>query len=146
MIIAIDFDGTCVAHAYPEIGHEIGAPAVLRALAASGHQLILWTVRSGEHLAAAEEWFVKHEIPLYGVNKNPQQSSWSASPKCHANLFIDDLALGAPLLSPAGGARRYIDWRTVALRFIDENTIDLTKLVAAPLKVCEDLNALVNAR
>ena len=30
--IAIDFDGTCVVHKYPEIGKDIGAVAVLREL------------------------------------------------------------------------------------------------------------------
>ena len=30
MIIALDFDGTCVKHAYPKIGEDIGAVPVLK--------------------------------------------------------------------------------------------------------------------
>ena len=45
MIIAIDFDGTCVTHEYPKIGKDIGAVDTLRALVAKGHKLILWTMR-----------------------------------------------------------------------------------------------------
>lgn len=32
MIIAVDFDGTCVSHEYPNIGKNIGAALVLKAL------------------------------------------------------------------------------------------------------------------
>jgi len=46
MIIAVDFDGTCVKHAYPEIGDEIGAAPVLKELTDCGHQLILYTMRA----------------------------------------------------------------------------------------------------
>lgn len=111
-IIAVDFDGTCVEHAYPAVGADIGAAPVLRALTEAGHQLILWTVRSGDNLKAAEEWFARNNIPLYGVNKNPQQAGWSASPKAHANLFIDDLAFGCPLVRPFD-RRAFVDWRAV---------------------------------
>lgn len=34
MFIAVDFDGTCVANEYPNIGREIGAAEVLRGLVA----------------------------------------------------------------------------------------------------------------
>lgn len=41
MIIAIDFDGTCVTHDYPATGKEIGSVKVLKALLAKGHDFIL---------------------------------------------------------------------------------------------------------
>jgi hypothetical protein len=123
-IVAIDFDGTCVAHTYPKIGHEIGAPPVLRALVESGHRLILWTVRSGAELAAAESWFAEHKIPLYGVNENPEQARWSTSPKAHADMFIDDLALGCPLIR-SKFARAYVDWIEVARFLYSAGYIDL---------------------
>jgi len=50
MIIAIDFDGTCVTHAYPKIGKDIGAVPVLKQLVQYGHQLILWTMRVVYHI------------------------------------------------------------------------------------------------
>ena len=46
MIIAVDFDGTCVKHAYPKIGEDIGAIPVLKQLVNDGHQLVLNTMRS----------------------------------------------------------------------------------------------------
>ena len=41
MNIAIDFDGTCVSHEFPEIGKDIDAIPVLKELIKSGHNLIL---------------------------------------------------------------------------------------------------------
>lgn len=113
MIIAIDFDGTCVTHAYPEIGHDIGAVPVLRAMVARGDRLILHTMRSGKTLTDAIEWCTKYGITLYGVNENPEQHTWTTSKKPYAELYIDDAALGAPLKRPMNG-RPYIDWAAVA--------------------------------
>jgi len=50
MIIAVDFDGTCVAYDFPNIGQDIGAVPVLEELVAAGHKLILWTVRGDDYL------------------------------------------------------------------------------------------------
>ena len=53
-IIAVDFDGTIVSHMYPEIGVDNpNAIRVLKKLIEQGHQLILWTMRSGPELAEA---------------------------------------------------------------------------------------------
>jgi len=113
MIIAIDFDGTCVTHEYPRIGKDIGAVPVLQMLVENGHQLILYTMRSGDELQAAINWFTGHGIPLYGVNENPTQSEWTDSPKCYANLYIDDAALGIPLITE-NTPRPYVDWEKVS--------------------------------
>lgn len=40
MIIAIDFDGTCVTHDYPRIGKDIGAVPVLKKIVENGHRLL----------------------------------------------------------------------------------------------------------
>lgn len=114
MKIAIDFDGTCVKHAYPKIGEDIGAVPVLKALADVGHKLILFTMRSngtadGDVLDAAVKWFKQNDIPLHGVNIDPDQKSWIASPKAYAELYIDDRGWGIPLISP-NGERPYVDW------------------------------------
>ncbi len=147
MIIAIDFDGTCVTHDFPKIGKDIGAVSVLKELVANGHSLILYTVRSdddrdiekmklaykdnpeilpvnGTYLKDAVNWFVQNEIPLMGANINHQQKLWSTSPKVYAHLYIDDGALGAPLLYPhthqqkPSHSRPYIDWETVRYMLI----------------------------
>ena len=113
MIIAIDFDGTCVTHEYPKIGKDIGAVDTLRALVAKGHKLILWTMRDKKELEEAMEWFYQNEISLWSVNENPTQR-WTTSPKQFAHLYIDDTALGCPLkYDPWLSKRPYVDWEQV---------------------------------
>ncbi|WPJ72121.1 hypothetical protein DEEACLCL_00104 [Salmonella phage CRW-SP2] len=112
MIIAIDFDGTCVAHEYPKVGRDIGAVPVLKSMVQKGHQLVLFTMRSGEELEDAVWWFRSHDIPLFGVNTNPTQKSWTDSPKAYAQMYIDDAALGCPLVYPDSG-RPYVAWGAV---------------------------------
>lgn len=119
-VIAVDFDGTCVTHEYPDVGRDIGAAPVLRELVAVGHSLILWTMRSGKELQDAVKWFEENEIPLFGVNENPDQRSWTESKKAYAKLYIDDAALGVPLLTKPvddndedNSGRPYVDWTTV---------------------------------
>lgn len=111
-IIAVDFDGTCVTHKFPLMGREVGAAPVLRRFVQEGARIILWTMRSGSHLRAAEQWFSMHRIPLFGVNRNPEQD-WTDSPKAYAHLYIDDAALGAPLRPGLPGERPFVDWVAV---------------------------------
>lgn len=109
MIIAIDFDGTCVTHEYPKIGKDIGAVPVLKKLLKNGNNIILYTMRSGKELIDAVDWFNKNEISLYGVNTNPSQSSWTLSPKVYAHIYIDDSALGVPIIV-SKEHKPYVDW------------------------------------
>jgi hypothetical protein len=119
-IALIDFDGTCVVHKYPELGEDIGAAPVLRELVSAGWQLILWTMRcdreQDDHapyghdgLTQAVKWFEDRNIPLYGINTNPTQASWTSSPKSYGTLCIDDINLGARL-SKIVGIRPFIHW------------------------------------
>lgn len=110
--IAIDFDGTCVTHEYPCVGCDIGAEPVLRRIAEEGGQLILWTMRSGSHLQDAINWFAERDLPLYGIQRNPTQHTWTDSPKCYAKIYIDDAALGCPLIYKKN-SRPYVDWKAV---------------------------------
>jgi hypothetical protein len=116
MYIVVDFDGTCVTHEYPAIGREIGATAVLRELVESGHKLILFTMRSDDpknskfFLTEAVKWFRERNIPLYGIQNNPTQKHWTSSPKAYGELYIDDAALGCPLVHPEDDSRPYVDW------------------------------------
>ena len=89
MVIAIDFDGTCVTNDYPYIGKDIGAVPVLKKIVEKGHRIILYTMRDNERLKDAEQWFESNNIPLWGVNNNPAQERWSSSPKIYAHLYID---------------------------------------------------------
>lgn len=114
LYIGIDFDGTCVTHEYPRVGKDIGAVPVLKKLTDSGHLLILNTMRSGRELDDAVQWFIDNDIPLYGVNENPSQKSWTSSPKVYAHLYIDDAALGCLLkMDNAVSDRPFVNWDAV---------------------------------
>ena len=113
VVIAVDFDGTCVTHDYPYIGSEIGAVPVLRELVDAGYNLVLNTMRSGRLEKDAVKWFKENNIPLYGVNCNPDQKSWTSSPKVFADLYIDDAALGIPLKTSQTSTRPFVDWVAV---------------------------------
>lgn len=124
MIICIDFDGTCVTHEFPNVGRDIGADRVLRQLVDRGHRLVLFTMRSGQHLDEAVEWFSEHKIPLWGIQRNPEQDEWTESPKAYGNVYIDDAALGCPL-KPAwnDSTRPYVDWARVEELLIDKGVL-----------------------
>lgn len=130
MEICIDFDGTCVTHEFPKVGKDIGAIPVLNKIADAGHNLILFTMRSdieevtsndygihkqaGEYLTDAVNWFIDNHIPLHGVNVNPTQHTWTKSPKAYGQLYIDDAALGCPLIyNPEISDRPFVDWEKV---------------------------------
>jgi hypothetical protein len=122
MIIAIDFDGTCVTHDYPDIGRTVpGAIRVLRKLA-NKHQLILFTMRSSQTLDDAEQWFRDNNIRLWAVNINPEQHTWTKSPKAYAQLYIDDAALGIPLVY-GEHLRPYVDWNEAERMLIEMGVI-----------------------
>lgn len=138
MDIIIDFDGTCVTHDFPKIGKEIGAASVLKELVEKGHNLILFTMRSdleqkkidpfvnpriinvqGKHLSNAVNWFVKNQIPLYGIQTNPTQQSWTSSPKAYGQLIIDDTALCCPLkFDESYSNRPFVDWDLVRVLLV----------------------------
>lgn len=116
MIIAIDFDGTLVEHEYPCIGKEIPfAVNVCLYLQKQGHKLILLTMRSGKNLEEAVEWCKSKGINFWAVNENPEQKSWTDSPKVYASIYIDDAALGCPLINGDSQRRSYVDWQKVTI-------------------------------
>ena len=141
-LIAIDFDGTCVSHNFPKIGKDIGAVPVLKELVKNGHKLILYTMRDhnsadtslegipikSDTLQDAINWFKKNNIPLYGINENPSQKSWTGSPKPYANIYIDDSALGVPLIIDSNEERPYVDWKKVAFILYENNYLSEKQL------------------
>lgn len=101
MVIAVDFDGTIVEHAYPKIGKEIPfAIDTLLQLQSERHRLILWTVREGELLQEAIDFCAKKGLEFYAHNANfpeervSDQNTTTACRKLKADLFIDDRNLG----------------------------------------------------
>lgn len=109
--INIDVDGTIFTHDYPKIGSDIGAVPVLKALTNNGHKLIIFTMRDGKELQDAVDWFAQNDIPIYGIQTNPTQKTWTKSPKSYANLMIDDSSIFAPLIFDETISNRpFIDW------------------------------------
>lgn len=124
MYICVDFDGTVVTHEYPRIGEPIpGALETLKKLQAAGHKLILLTMRSRDTLKDAVNYLEKNGIELYGINENPSQLSWTTSRKVYGHLYIDDAALGCPLMYSMGGGRPYVNWKKVEQYLTDERII-----------------------
>jgi hypothetical protein len=98
MIIAVDFDGTIVEHKYPKIGAEIpfAFETLIKLQKEDFHQLILWTVRTGQELEEAVEYCKSKGLQFYAHNKNyPEEPTLSAAPrKLVADIFIDDRNVG----------------------------------------------------
>ena len=97
MKIAVDFDGTIVEHEYPKIGGEkLFAIETLKQIQKQGHQLILWTYRTGTELNDAVDYCKNRGLEFYAVNKNyPEEVMDDNTPrKLSADLFIDDRNFG----------------------------------------------------
>ena len=113
MIIAVDFDGTIVEHRFPALGPPVpGAIETLHDLHERGDRLILYTMRDGPYLDEAVDYLSAHDVTLWGVNGSPEPPDWSDSPKLYANAYIDDNAVGVPLVYPRD-APAYVDWPRV---------------------------------
>lgn len=123
MRVAVDFDGTCVYHRYPEVGESLpGAVETLKELISYGHELVLYTMRSDEphdvltdgpyqwkadFFSDALGWFKDNDIPVTA------HTQWH---KPQVDIFIDDLSIGAPLLKDEKG-KDYIDWEKAREEF-----------------------------
>lgn len=153
-VIAIDFDGTVVTNDFPRVGKDIGAAPVLKRLVEAGHKLVLFTMRSnkpdvkigeynttksGNYLDHAVDWFKANEIPLFGINVNPDQKSWTESSKAFAELYIDDASLGCPLKKDGRiSDRPFIDWKLVETLLENNNFLLHDCLTEMPAENEED--------
>jgi hydroxymethylpyrimidine pyrophosphatase-like HAD family hydrolase len=121
MTIAIDFDGTLVTHEYPEIGTPVdGALEVCLKLKKMGYTLILLTMRgicpiTGRNtLEEAKQYCISAGFPFTYYNENPEQEEWTQSRKVYGMLYIDDSALGCPVIyNPKIHDRKFVDWKKV---------------------------------
>ena len=108
-VICLDFDGTCVENTYPTIGKPIDAERWLAKCAKKYDiRYILWTMRTGNELMQAMLWCAAHEVPIWAVCGNPDQARWSKSPKVYGHLYIEDTALGLPLVHSA--KKPFVNW------------------------------------
>ena len=98
MLLAIDFDGTIVEDAFPDIGKlKPEAKAFINKVRERGYKWILWTVRSGDYLKKALEFLRENDLMPDSVNHN---LPWfivhggDDSPKVYADYYIDDKSSG----------------------------------------------------
>lgn len=96
MVIAVDYDGTLDNAGYP----NVGKPFIDRVVQCIewkklGHQLILWTCRSGEPLKAAVDYMKTLGLEFDAVNENVESYKSFQSPKVLAHMYIDDAAVNA---------------------------------------------------
>lgn len=112
MIVALDFDGTLLTHTWPELGKDIGAFEWVIPLQENNHELryILWTMRTYKPLKLAVEFCNDMGLHFWSVNSSPNQHTWSSSNKVFAHCYVDDAALGTPLIGGSKGARPYVNW------------------------------------
>ncbi len=150
MTIAIDFDGTCITNDFPEKGKDIGAVPVLKKMLEAGHNLILYTCRQdhledryiklneeedslflpgANHLTEAVEWFNNNNIPLVGVNYNPDEFEYETN-KPYFDLLIDDKALGIPTTTITivgdtivSSKNPFVEWQAVELMLMNREII-----------------------
>jgi hypothetical protein len=117
--IAVDFDGTIVEHAFPEIGAEVaGAIEWMKKFREAGALVLLWTVRDDNpdrgtrFLTEAVNFCFARGFEFDGVNGGGEDEGFSLSPKVLAHLYIDDRAVGCPLVKTESGAM-VVDWAKV---------------------------------
>lgn len=112
--VAVDFDGTIVTHQYPEIGLPVpGAIEWMKKWVEAGARIILFTMRDGEELDQAVEYLRGHDVPLFGINDNPDQYAWTGSRKVYAKKYVDDAGHGCPLRDAVDGSRPHVDWAVI---------------------------------
>ena len=97
LIIAIDFDGTIVEDAYPNIGKPmIFAFETMKKLQSEGHRLILWTYRTDKKLQEAVDFCKQQGLEFYAINKSYPEEEFDGkiSRKINAAFFVDDRNIG----------------------------------------------------
>lgn len=95
LIVAVDFDGTLVTNAFPDIGEpNLNLLMLLTQLRWRGAKLILWTCR--DHQALDDALAFCHETMLLdfdAVNENVPDVPFPTSHKIYADIYIDDRAM-----------------------------------------------------
>lgn len=93
-ILCIDFDGTIVDHAFPQIGDL--KPGVKHALDAlhPNFEIVIWSGRSSKRFGGAHNRFVKEMVEFLDLNQIPYD--WwddGSHGKVVARWYIDDRAV-----------------------------------------------------
>lgn len=100
--VAVDFDGTLVQDAFPEIGapNQNVIDLVTR-LQKAGVKTVLWTCRNGSVLDKAVSWCEQHGLHFDAINENltEVQQKWGGDTrKVMVDYYLDDKSLGFGML------------------------------------------------
>lgn len=94
MIIAVDFDGTIVENAYPEIGEPMkGAREALQYFREEGHTIIINSCRAGIYADNMRRWLKSRMFHFDFINENdPKRTAQYGGDtrKISADIYIDD--------------------------------------------------------
>lgn len=93
-IIAVDFDGTLVEDAFPDIGKPIESTwELMRKAQQHGCKVILWTSRDNDRLKQAVEFCTERGFHFDAINKNLDEVVIlfnNDTRKVYANEYWDD--------------------------------------------------------
>lgn len=98
MIIAVDFDGILCENKFPDIGKPYyDMISFIRQLIDEGHEVVLWTSRTGDRLTEAAMWCEDRGLHFCAVNENAPSNLAqylaeypTPSPKVYADLYLED--------------------------------------------------------
>ena len=121
MQIFLDFDGTVVEHYYPLIGaYNPGCKEVISKLQQAGHEVILNTYRveiEGESLKQALLFLYTLGLPIaitQKTNTKIHPPTWNIEEAIeNGKLFIDDIAIGIPLIDAPVSGGKMVDWKKI---------------------------------
>lgn len=136
LTIAVDFDGTIVENKYPGIGKPVlFAFETLKKLQEEGHQLILWTYRSGRELEEAVNFCKSKGLEFYAVNKSYPEEIYenSLSRKIQADIFIDDRNIGGlkgwgEIYHSLSTGKEKVNYKPIKLKRQNKSLIDFLKM------------------
>lgn len=99
-VIAIDFDGTIVENAYPQIGQlKKNVIEIINKLVKENNcEIIIWTCREGKYLKDVISFLNKNTIPYHYINDNcdwaKQTFNYNANcRKVFADIYVDDKSI-----------------------------------------------------
>jgi hypothetical protein len=97
LFISVDFDGTIVTEGFPNIGElKPRTVELLHLLREKGHNIIIWTSRSGKFEEDAKQFLIKNNIPFDYINENPEDEFFKRGEqgrKLFSHYYLDDRAI-----------------------------------------------------
>lgn len=128
MIIAVDFDGILCENEFPDVGKpNYNMVSFVRELIDTGHEVILWTSRTGEELTAAVDWCGDRGLHFCAVNDNAPSNIAkyeslypNGTRKVYADIYIDDHSPDFTYNAATNGYKAATSWTISKVRRVIE--------------------------